>query len=172
MRTVVVGAEVTFADVSSDIFGNHSQSEFAAYGQSDQRLGPLRVSGGARLDFMAVDGGSLTAVVSPRVGVTVPTDRRDRDRGTLRASVGRGFRSPTMAERFVHTFALGFEIIPNPTLRPETAWSFEIGHTSAPLLRFMRLDAALFWTEARDLILSESSSRMSSAPALPVSMRA
>ncbi|MGH7521539.1 MAG: TonB-dependent receptor [Gemmatimonadales bacterium] len=151
-RTVVVGAEATFADVTSDIFGVHSQSEFAAYGQSDQRVGALRVSGGARLDFMAVDGGSLTAFVSPRVGLTLPTDRRPRDGGMLRASVGRGFRSPTMAERFVRTVALGFQIVPNPTLRPETAWSFEIGHTSAPLLRFMRLDAALFWTEARDLI--------------------
>jgi outer membrane receptor for ferrienterochelin and colicins len=151
-RTVVVGAEATFADVTSDIFGSHSQSEFGAYGQSDQPVGRLRVSGGARLDFMAVDGGSLTAFVSPRIGLTLPTDRVERDGGMLRASVGRGFRSPTMAERFVRTVALGFQIVPNPTLRPETAWSFELGHTSAPLLRFMRLDAALFWTEARDLI--------------------
>lgn len=151
-RMVVVGAEATFSDVASDIFGSHSQSEFAAYGQSDQRIRALRVSGGARLDFLAVDGGSLTAVVSPRIGLTFPTDRRARDGGMLRASIGRGFRSPTMAERFVHTFALGFEVVPNPTLRPETAWSFEIGHTSAPLFRFMRVDAAVFWTEARDLI--------------------
>jgi len=155
-RTVVVGAEATFSDVTSDIFGSHSQSEFAAYGQSDQRVGPLRVTGGARLDLMAVDGGSLTAFASPRVGFTLPTDRRGgegaRDGGVLRASVGRGFRSPTMAERFVRTVALGFQIVPNPTLRAETAWSFELGHTSAPLLRFMRLDAAVFWTEARDLI--------------------
>lgn len=151
-RTVVVGAEATMSDVASDIFGSHSQSEFAAYGQSDQRVGALRVSGGARLDLMAVDGGSLTAFVSPRVGVTIPTDRRAHDGGVLRASVGRGFRAPTMAERFVHTFALGFEIVPNPTLRPEQAWSFEIGHISPPLFGFMRLDAAAFWTEARDLI--------------------
>jgi len=91
-----------------------------------------------------VDGGSLTAVVSPRIAATL--------NGMWRASVGRGFRSPTMAERFVHTVALGFDVVPNPTLRPETAWSFEIGHTSAPLLRVLRFDAALFWTEARDLI--------------------
>lgn len=143
-RTVIVGTEATFSAVTSDIFGTHSQSEFAAYGQSEQGIGALRVSGGARLDFLAVDGGSLTAVVSPRIGATL--------NGMWRASVGRGFRSPTMAERFVHTTALGFDVVPNPTLRPETAWSFEIGHTSPPLFRFMRLDAALFWTEAHDLI--------------------
>ena len=150
-RTVVVGAEATLSNVTSDIFGVHSQSEFAAYGQSDQRVGVVRVSGGARLDYLAVDGGSLTAVVSPRVGLTVPTDSR-ADGGVLRASVGRGFRAPTMAERFVRTVALGFEVVPNPNLRPETGWSFEVGHTSAPLWHFLRLDAALFWTQAHDLI--------------------
>ncbi len=151
-RTAIVGTEATVSDVTSDIFGNHSQSEFAAYGQSDQRIGVVRISGGARLDLLAVDGGSLTAVVSPRVGITVPTDRSGPNGGLVRASIGRGFRAPTMAERFVHTTALGFDVVPNPTLRPETAWSFEIGHTSAPLWGMMRLDAALFWTEARDLI--------------------
>jgi outer membrane receptor protein involved in Fe transport len=70
----------------------------------------------------------------------------------LRASIGRGFRAPTIAERFVHTVAEGLEVVPNPNLRPETAWSFELGHTTAPLLRVLRLDAALFWTEARELI--------------------
>jgi len=43
------------------------------------------------------------------------------------------------------------EVIPNPNLRPETGWSVELGHTT-PVLGAVRLDAALFWTEARDLI--------------------
>jgi len=145
-RTVLVGGEATLSDVTSDIFGNHSQSEFAAYGESEQRVGAARVTAGARLDYLAVDAGSLTAVVSPRIGGTIPLAG-----GTLRASVGRGFRAPSMAERFVHTFAAGFEVIPNPTLRPETGWSVELGHTT-PVLGAVRLDAALFWTEARDLI--------------------
>ena len=151
-RSVLVGGEVTFSRVSSDIFGSHTQAELAAYGQSEQQIGSARFSGGARLDFLAVDGGSLTAVASPRIGITIPTDRREHDGGILRASIGRGFRAPTMAERFVHTFALGFEVIPNPNLHPETAWSFEIGHTTAPVLGTFRVDAALFWTEAHDLI--------------------
>ena len=148
-RMVLVGGEATFSDVTSDIFGNHSQSEFAAYAESDQALGVVRLTAGARIDFLAIDGGSLSAVVSPRIGGTVPTDHGG---GVLRASIGRGFRAPTVAERFVHTFAEGLEVIPNPNLRPETAWSLELGHTTAPLLHVIRLDAAVFWTEARELI--------------------
>ena len=83
-RTVIVGTEATFSDVTSDIFGTHSQSELAAYGQSEQRLGAVRVSGGARVDFLAVDGGSLTAVVSPRIAATLSGT------GTWRASLGHG----------------------------------------------------------------------------------
>jgi outer membrane receptor protein involved in Fe transport len=145
-RTVVVGGEGTFSDVASDIFGTHSQSEVAAYGESVQQIGSARLTAGARLDYLAVDAGSLTAVVSPRVGATLPFGG-----GTLRASVGRGFRAPTMAERFVNTFAAGFQVIPNPSLRPETGWSVELGDKT-PVLGAVRLDAALFWTEARDLI--------------------
>ncbi len=148
-RTVLVGGEATLSDVTSDIFGNHSQSEFAAYGESGQALGGARLTAGTRIDFLAVDGSSLSAVVSPRVGATVPTDRRG---GLVRASIGRGFRAPTVAERFVHTVFENIPVVPNPNLRPETAWSFELGYTTAPLLRVVRVDAALFWTEARELI--------------------
>src|SRR5438034_11572674 len=70
---------------------------------------------------------------------------------TRRALAGHGFRAPTLAERYVTTRAFGFEVIPNPDLDPETAWSFELGN-GAPIASWGRLDAALFWTEARRLL--------------------
>jgi iron complex outermembrane receptor protein len=144
---VTVGAEATRADVGSNIFGDHSQGEYAAYGEGEQRVGAARLTVGARVDYLTVDGGSPSAVVSPRFGAMLPSGA-----GTWRASVGRGFRAPTLAERFVNTFALGFEIIPNPALTPETAWSAELGNVIPLPLPGARLDAAVFWTEAHDLI--------------------
>lgn len=145
-RVVTVGAEAARSDVQSNIFGAHSQAELAAYGESEHRLGRARLTGGARIDYLAVDGGSLSAVVSPRAGGVLPTRA-----GAWRASVGQGFRAPSLAERFVATVVTPFVVIPNPTLRPETAWSFELGN-AAQLWRVARSDVAVFWTEARDLI--------------------
>ena len=145
-RTVTVGAEGALADVASDVFGTHRQGEYAAFGESQQQAGPVRVTLGARIDFLAVDGGSLTAVVSPRAAAVTQSGW-----GIWRASVGRGFRAATLAERFVSTDALGIQVVPNPGLTYETAWSFEVGNTLA-IGRDALLDAALFWTEASELI--------------------
>ena len=149
-RTVTVGAEGALSDVTSDIFSIHRQSEYAAFGESQQQAGPVRLTLGARIDFLSVDGGALTAVVSPRAGAVTQTRW-----GIWRASAGRGFRAATLAERFVTTSvaigALDIPVVPNPGLTYETAWSFEIGNTLA-LGRDALLDAAVFWTEASDLI--------------------
>ncbi len=151
-RVFTMGVEAAHTGVTSDIFGDsgrvgdHTEIEFAPYGQAEQRIGRLRLTAGTRLDHVTVDDSVQTTVVSPRIGAVL-TSRL----GTWRASVGRGFRAPTVAERYVTTRALGFQVVPNPSLRPETAWSFEIGNSGA-FASWGRLDAALFWTEARLLI--------------------
>ena len=151
-RVLTVGAEGAHTHVTSDIFGNlgrvasHDEIDVAAYGQGEQRLGRVRLTAGARLDGVAVDGVSQAVQTSPQLGAVLPTSL-----GTWRASVGRGFRAATIAERFVTTEAFGFQVIPNPSLRPETAWSFELGDVTT-VSSWARLDAALFWTEARQLI--------------------
>lgn len=146
-QTVTVGLEVAQSRVAgATIFGSHTQGEFAAYGESERHVGAATVTAGARADFLTVDGGSLSAVVSPRVGAVLPTSS-----GIWRASVGRGFRAPTVAERFVNTFVAPFRVIPNPDLTPETAWTADLGD-AVPVSDRLRFDAALFWTEASGLI--------------------
>ncbi|HEX4600280.1 MAG TPA: TonB-dependent receptor [Gemmatimonadales bacterium] len=145
-RVGTVGVEATRSDVTSDIFGDHAEHAFAAYAEGEQRAGRGRLTAGARADFRTLDGGAVSGVVSPRVGAVWPTPL-----GTWRASVGRGFRAPSLAERFVAARAFGYRVIPSPGLAPETAWSYELGD-GATLGARGRLDAAVFWTEARQLI--------------------
>ena len=145
-RVLTVGVEGARSDVTSDLFGSHAQSELAAYGEGEVRAGAARLSVGARLDARALDGAGFDAILSPRAGAVLPTAA-----GTWRLSAGRGFRAPSMAERFVRTAAFGLQVIPNPGLESETAWAFELGDAT-PLGSWGRLDAALFWTEARRLI--------------------
>lgn len=45
----------------------------------------------------------------------------------LRASIGQGYRFPTIAEKFTITQAGGLVILPNPTLESETGYSAEVG---------------------------------------------
>src|SRR2546430_17709984 len=88
---------------------------FAAYGEGEHQAGRVRLTAGARMDFIARDGGSVSSVLSPRVGAVLPTRA-----GTWRASIGAGFRAPSLAELFVSTSAFGYRVIPNPDLQHET----------------------------------------------------
>lgn len=45
----------------------------------------------------------------------------------IRASIGQGFRFPTIAERFVKTTVGPAQVYPNPNLAPEKSWSVELG---------------------------------------------
>lgn len=145
-QTVTVGGEASESDVTSDFFHDHTQEQYAVYGEAERVAGSVRFTGGARIDFLAVDGVGLSAVVSPHAGVVIPSGS-----GLWRASVGRGFRAPSLAEQFVTTVVAPFTIVPNPDLSPETAWSGELGN-AATLTSWLHTDAALFLTEASDLI--------------------
>jgi outer membrane receptor for ferrienterochelin and colicins len=145
-RVAVIGAETGRTTLSSDIFGSHTETAFAAYVEGEQPLGPARFTAGARIDYVETDGGNLSAVVSPRLGAVLPL-------GALvwRASIGRGFRAPSLAERYPNGSLGPISAIPNPDLGPETAWSGEIG-TTAHIARAVHTDAAFFWTEAKGFI--------------------
>src|SRR5260370_19884194 len=112
-----VGGEAALSSVTSDFFGVHTQGEYAAYGESERRHGALRFTVGARADFLTVDGGGMTAVVSPRAGVGIPSGV-----GTWRLSSGRGVPAPSIAQRFRTTLVGGFSRSSTPQPSPPIAW--------------------------------------------------
>lgn len=155
LHTVTVGLELTHSRDVSNIFSGdsilgstrtHTEGAYAAYAEAEQVVGRLRLTIGARSDFLTVDGGGIRAFLSPRAGAVWPTAS-----GSWRASVGRAYRAPSLAERFVTTYALGFRVIPNPALRSEDGWSAEAGRTWTAA-SWLRGDAAVFFTRARNLI--------------------
>ena len=92
-------------------------------------------------------GSKSTGEFSPQVGFSF----RRSAATALRASLGRGFRVPSVFEVFSQAEASGLRVCPNPALNPERAWSGEVG-VKQELAKWLALDMALFWNEYRGLI--------------------
>ncbi len=113
-------------------------SDLAFYIQDDWQIGSgLLLSLGIREDNFQAYG----TQVNPRIGVVAVLS----DRLTIRAGVGRAFRAPSFDE-----LALPFG---NPSLQPETAWSYDLGfeYTLAPGLA---VHLTGYYTDATNLITS------------------
>ena len=72
----------------------------------------------------------------------------------VRASVGRGFRAATIAERYANIRYGPFQVRPNADIRPEYSWSAEAGVRYSPTSLGLPLDVdmAVFANELYDLI--------------------
>ena len=70
---------------------------------------------------------------------------------TVRASIGRGFRAPSILEIHAQANASGILLCPNPALGSERSWSYEIG-VKRRLGDRMAVDAALFWNSYDGLV--------------------
>ncbi len=111
----------------------------AAYAVGDVALSPATLlSVGLRYDSHSVYGGQL----NPRLGILHRTDEHT----LLRASLGSTFRGPS----FLFLFFPGCS---NPALRPERAWSADVG-VERVLSPALVGRATLFATQASDLIRS------------------
>ena len=81
LHTVTVGLELTHSNDESNIFSGesndsvrtHTEGAYAAYAEAEQVVGRLRLTIGTRSDFLTVDGGGITASLSPRAGAVWPT---------------------------------------------------------------------------------------------------
>jgi len=147
-QSLTFGIEETLDLISFYPVGDHDIFTSSAYFQDEIRVFPnLLLTLGFRYDYTTTNSDLTDDEFSPKFGLVWHLT----DRTTLRLSSGKGFRAPSISERFPNIYAAGLKVIPNPELMPETAWSYEIG-LSTPLSRQLFLDIAAFQNDYWDLI--------------------
>jgi len=150
-NSLIFGAEGTWDHVLSGLVGIHDQYVFGLYMQNERALLPtLNLTLGLRYDNAWVDSGVSDSEINPKVGLVWRAGENLR----MRASSGRGFRAPSMSERFSDSIYSGLRIVPNPDLKSETAWSHELGLNWNPN-PFLYLDVSGFMNDYWDLIEPE-----------------
>lgn len=121
---VTLGTSSQINVVRSPNFGDNTQQIYAGYGQIEiSPVDELILTLGSRLDYEFTDTIASPLQFSPKFGASW-TPIEDL---SFRASVGRGFRAPLIAERYAAASFAGFNVVPNLDLTPETSWSYEIG---------------------------------------------
>jgi len=145
---LISGIESSFSNVDSDIFGNPTSFSLGAYSQSEYKFEfPLIVTLGLRYDFTKIDTIESSSALSPKLGLNYKVN----ENLIFRSSIAFGFRAPTLAETFTSTTASGITIKPNPHLKPESNFTFEIGSIYKPF-KELTFDAAIFQNEFYDFI--------------------
>lgn len=136
--------------VTSPIYQQTLQHIVSAFSQAELSIGlGAIVTAGLRIDREETLTLEPHLELSPKFGVSWPLTPELALRGT----VGRGFRAPTVAERYANTQYGPFRVRPNPSVLAESSWSSEIGGSwrNTDVIPF-ELDVALFSNELFSLI--------------------
>lgn len=165
--TLTGGLNGKLNNVVSDVYGEQLQSIISAFAQAEVIL-PYSIIAtlGVRVDREETQSLPSQLEFSPKLGLSWEATPSLH----LRASVGRGFRAATIAERYANIRYGPFEVKPNPDIRPEYSWSAEIGARFTPKnwILPIEFDWALFDNELYDLI--EPTFDMSD-PSIPIYFR-
>jgi outer membrane receptor protein involved in Fe transport len=152
-------------DSEAELFGNNKflYQNSAVYVQADKKLfNKLNLSGGLRYEYNKQNspdsiGGIIIPngeVVDDKVIARLGANYQLKDFTSFRASWGQGYRYPTITERFINTSFGGFNIFPNPLLKPEFGWSAEFAIKQGFKLNAFKgfVDLAVFTSEYKDMI--------------------
>lgn len=169
--TVTAGLVYNYNEVHADsLYGVHYGNNASAYLQLDKRFfKKLSVSFGVRGEYfktdsvetreniyLAMDDSKKPLLDSSKIKpvVRLGLNYQALEATYIRASFGQGFRSPTVAERYVKTTASGLDLYPNDTLHPESGWSAEIGIKQGVRIGQWKgfIDIAGFWTEYKNMM--------------------
>ena len=149
-HTVTLGGEAAYTGVSSNFLEpNPGVTDLALFAQdeidfSEQVHGSI----GLRFDTHRASFVENDLAFNPKIGVVY----QPSDRLSLRTSLSRGYRAPSVSEQFTSTTVFGFRVVPNLELRGESAWAGEIGATASSPGDRLWFDAGVFWSEYSGLI--------------------
>ncbi len=139
--TLSYGLETDGDTIHSNSLGRHARNQGAGYANLSLRaLRRLSLSIGAREEVLSSKG----SVFSPSVAAAFTLTKTLR----LRASAGHGFRQPT----YVDLYYSDPGTIGNPTLKPESSWSYEGGIDWKPANGRLTLTAAGFRLQQKNVI--------------------
>ncbi|WP_198134469.1 TonB-dependent receptor plug domain-containing protein [Geotalea uraniireducens] len=152
MHNLLVGADYdnreldsTNRDLQSDTMSNGKQrlEKWALFTNDTIAIDKFSFTPGIRYDQTSTNGNFF----SPSFGVTyTPAEST-----ILRASVARGFSIPPLFA----TFGTGLFSLPNPGLKMEKVWSYQVGLESAPV-RYLWLKTTLFRHDVTDVLAFET----------------
>ena len=149
--TWTLGANLNHYIGLSDFFNSDKKGiNYAFFSQYDNTLGPLRYSFGMRYEQYNIrDKKEGKPVI--RMGLNYEFNERN----FLRASIGQGYRFPSMYELFLYKDAGEISIYSNPRLKPETGYSSEIGFKHKFIHKEQLktyIDIAVFHMQYEDMI--------------------
>jgi iron complex outermembrane receptor protein len=143
------GLSARLNTVTSPVYGQTMQHIVSAFSQGEYKTAGPVLTFGARIDREETSGLGSHLVLSPKLGLSWPVS----DDVTLRASTGRGFRAPTVAERYANLQYGPFKVKPNPSVQAEYSWSSEIGFNwKSRSVVPIEIDLAVFDNELFSLI--------------------
>lgn len=124
----------------------------AAFVQFDHKVGKLTYSAGLRYEqFINLEKAPISFPVF-RGGLNYEVKKGHN----FRVSAGQGFRAPSLIEMYVKTTndVKSINIFPNQYLRPEYAWSYEVGYRRTFKKEKWNgfVDASIFMQRYRDMI--------------------
>jgi vitamin B12 transporter len=144
-HTLVLGAEHARDEISEPISASNQIDSGYAELQS-QLIDNLYSAINARYDKNDRFGGKVTYRVAPTYVITSTGTK-------LKASVGSGFKAPTLSELFQSYPAFFF--IANPDLRPETSTGYDVGVEQALVGETtLRAGVTYFYNRVRNLIVT------------------
>lgn len=161
-------------DIASNSWASAVQTSNSVFGQDQIRLfhNNLYISLGGRAQYFSLDNPVfLPASSAPYAGVqfNAPPPAYTGDasfaylvRGSntkIRGHVGRGYRAPSLYERFGAGYDefFGYSVYGDPALRPEQSISVDTGIDQALLHETLHLSATYFYTRLQHVIAFDES---------------